>query len=687
MRFTVLLAAMSAVSVYAGESPADLSPLRVSGRETPPLPAREPGTLRLSGQDHELSSALAGLPGVSLASRGPHGREPVLRGLGWERVRTEFNGLSLHGACPARMDPPASFLTPAMAGRVEVDLGSASVLHGPGGLGGRIRVNSDLDRDPAAPRAHLLQGRVQSGSNGDFAGASASGLMESSRGAAEISGGAGRQGDYKSGSGTRVPASRDTRDLGGRGAVRLQEDLFLNFALRRIEERDVDYPSLPMDSRSSDIDLFTLSTRWEAEGPSLRGLEMRLGLQRIEHLMDNRDRPNRGMTQAETPSTSDSLNGRLLSRWQAGGGELRLGADAARLEREATRTRRMTATGARFQDPIWPDLREDQTGLFAEWEAPLREDLRVRIGVRGDRVSSEAGNTSARIVPGPGAGPLRLGDAYTRFGESQSGRTSATDELVSGNVLLRQLLHADWALSLELSRIAASPNLSQRYDGFAARPGGYGLGNPDLEPEVKHQIELRLEGQAGPHRLGAAVYAARVDDYVLPTLIGRQDISGDGRPDAVYSHRNVDAALYGFELAGEFRLSGSWFLPLQLAFVRGGPRDGGSLPEMPPMEGLAALRWERESFVELGLGFAGRQDRIDAGYGEKESPGYAVAHLRFGAPLRPGLWFEAGVENLFDTEYAQHLTRHAVMEGGGLRPGDRVPEPGRSLTLALRGEW
>lgn len=686
MNFLTSAAACAAITVLAAQDPTVFPPLQV--RESPAALLSiqpQPDTVRHTQQ--ELSRFLNTLPGVSFASRGPSGGEPVLRGLGWERVRTDFNGLSLHGACPARMDPPASLLSAASLQEVHLDLAAGSVTEGPGGLGGRIRVSTRPDWQPEAPRPPLLRTGAAVESNLNRLALNALARGETQHASVSVTAAWSTQDDYTSGDGTRVPANRELREIGADGTLRLHDPLFLDFALRRIEERDVDFPALPMDSRHIDISLMTLNLRWLTGGERLLALELRGGAQQVDHLMDNRDRPNRGMMQAFNPTTSDTYSTRLLSRWQAGQGEFRLGADASRLEREGTRRRTMSATGMTFRDPIWADLREEQLGLFSEWEGPLTEGLTLRAGLRMDQIDSRIGSPGLRIVPGPGTGPLTLAEAFTRFGESTRGRTEREDTLLSANVALRQALNDDWTASLGLIRVAAAPNLSQRYDGFAARPGGFGLGNPDLDPEIKHQIELRLEGQHEGHRLTAALHAARVDDYIKPTLIGRSDITGDGMMNPVFSHRNVDAVLYGFEFGADLRLAEGLHLPLRAGLTRAEERGGDDLPEIPPLEGGIALRWEQELLVQLGVDFAARQTRIAPGFGERETAGYAVAHLRTGMNLRPGLRIEAGVENLFDTQYARHLTRDAVMAGGDLRPGDRIPEPGRSFTLALRADW
>ena len=48
---------------------------------------------------------------------------------------------------------------------------------------------------------------------------------------------------------------------------------------------------------------------------------------------------------------------------------------------------------------------------------------------------------------------------------------------------------------------------------------------------------------------------------------------------------------------------------------------------------------------------------------------------------------EAGVENLLDKEYWEHLTREAAGNVPGLERGQEIPQPGRWVSVALRFEY
>jgi iron complex outermembrane receptor protein len=78
------------------------------------------------------------IPGISSACASIDTPEPVVRGLGWERVATQVDFLPIYGSCPARMDPPTVYLAPEAIDNLIVVKGLPSVTYGPGGTGGRV---------------------------------------------------------------------------------------------------------------------------------------------------------------------------------------------------------------------------------------------------------------------------------------------------------------------------------------------------------------------------------------------------------------------------------------------------------------------------------------------------------------------------------------------------------------------
>ena len=83
------------------------------------------------------------------------------------------------------------------------------------------------------------------------------------------------------------------------------------------------------------------------------------------------------------------------------------------------------------------------------------------------------------------------------------------------------------------------------------------------------------------------------------------------------------------------------------------------LPMIPPVGGVLALRYDRPPlFAEVETRWALAQKRVaQFTYAERPTDGFAVFALRGGWRPRAlaGLRLRAGVENVFDTYYQEHL--------------------------------
>lgn len=634
------------------------------------------------------AEAVTLVPGVEAVRRGAQAAEPVVRGLGWERVTTQAGCHPMYGACPSRMDPPATQLTPESLDSIRVIKGVPSVTLGPGATGGRVILDTDYDRGAQAAPGYTRQvdARWEEGRDGYVASAGAEGGSSNVDLRAVLH--AADLGDYTSGGGVRVPAGLTEQGVALSLGLRPNDTsrLFGHAQFRR--EEDVDYPSLPMDVKDSETTLVTGGYRVEPAGSALERLEFNAGYSFVDHLMNNERKSNRKMLETEAPSEARSWSGKADADWRLSEGNLlTVGADAERLERDATRTRYMPATGARFEDHIWPDAERDMAGLFAEWNHTASPRLNLRAGGRVDAAQSDAASADDVIVLGPGmAAPIRTW--YTDINGPEADEVDRSEVLFSGNLLAEWQATEQWAWFAGAGRTERYPAVTELYYAFSPAPGGYQIGNPGLDPETKYELTAGARHQAGWLETEASLFAAWVEDYILQTSVLKTDINGDGVVDNVRGFRNVDAELWGGELAAVARLGDAWSVPASLAYVRGrNETDGRDLPEIPPLSGRAALRYEQAAgrawWSEAGLRFAARQDQVDEAFPEDETPSFVVYHLRGGLALTQQLSLEAGVENLFDEDYHEHLTRETSLATDELAAGDEVPAPGRSFYVKL----
>jgi iron complex outermembrane receptor protein len=115
------------------------------------------------------------------------------------------------------------------------------------------------------------------------------------------------------------------------------------------------------------------------------------------------------------------------------------------------------------------------------------------------------------------------------------------------------------------------------------------------------------------------------------------------------------------------------------------------LAQTPPLEGTLSLDHEAgRMFSGLLFRAVSQQDRIHPGFGTiysldtDETPGFATWSVYGGWRAGKRLTATAGIDNLFDRSYAEHIQRGSADLGASMR---RIFEPGRMLWLRLSTEF
>jgi iron complex outermembrane receptor protein len=646
-----------------------------------------PEVLR-SGRYTNLGEAVKELPGVSGVKRAHGAVEPVIRGLGWERVQTQVDGLPVYGGCPGRMDPPAMILQPETVQKAQVVKGVPSVTLGPAGTGGRIVVSTDYEISAgASPEVGgWLRSTYNSGRDGVLGGLAAFGGTERFDLYGSFAGAS--LGNYESAQGIEVPAKQN--EFGGSFSFgyRPLPDHRFRFGFIDLEDRGTDYPTLPMNSDSTSSRVFNMGYRIGRPGKTFDGFRFRAGYGAIDHRMNNEGKATRKKIKAETEAESDFFSTTLEGVWRPSSTVLlTAGADFFYLNRDALRSRHIIANNRTFLDRIWPDALQWDAGAFAEVDVEFTDEYRLRVGGRFDYVSSDA-----RAADDPSLEGRTVRENYVFYYGPEAADVMQNEPLGSGNVLFEWRPRVDLIAHAGGGVSSRAAGVTERFFAFAPAPGGFQVGNPTLRPEIKVEVEGGVDWQNTWVAVSAGLFYFRFHDYIYPFTIDRRDVNGDGLEDDVRGFRNVDARLYGGEGAVVFKPLAALSLPLTIAYVRGrNTSDDTNLPRIPPLEGTAAARVDLGRqvpwWVEFGGRFATRQTKIDNDFPESETPGFAVFHLRGGCEVFRRLRIEAGVENLFDQEYTEHLTPWAAVGTGDLEQGDEIPEPGRYFHVGFKVDF
>jgi len=212
---------------------------------------------RVSPTSSDGGDFLSQINGISMSRFGGRGIEPIVRGQSQTRLNILLDGAYIHGGCPNRMDPPASWAALETYESVTVLKGVQTLAYGGGGSGGTVLFERDT-RDLAQEKG--VHGRVSTlfsdnGIKNDvLADVVAAGEKVYVRGIAEVK----KVDNYEDGAGREVRSSYDHEQVGFIVGYTPTEDRLFEFSYEHNSFSDALYPGASMDSPTEDGDIFRL---------------------------------------------------------------------------------------------------------------------------------------------------------------------------------------------------------------------------------------------------------------------------------------------------------------------------------------------------------------------------------------------------------------------------------------------
>jgi hemoglobin/transferrin/lactoferrin receptor protein len=221
------------------------------------------------------------------------------------------------------------------------------------------------------------------------------------------------------------------------------------------------------------------------------------------------------------------------------------------------------------------------------------------------------------------------------------------------------------------------PNLSETVALRTGAANGADVPVAGLRPERTYGFEAGVRHRAKRVRQTLSLYHVLIRDgieRVAGTYLGRNfiDTNGNGTKQAneplVFQKKNVSAGyVQGFEWKGEADLTDAYTLFGAASHAYGRDSDARvALSRMPPLMGLAGLRWTgagaKKPWAEFYSRMAARQRRLapsdltDATIDPNGSPGWTTFNLRAGLRPLENLRATATLENITDKGYREHAS-------------------------------
>lgn len=680
-RLPFILSALSlaiAASAFAAE-PADieLAPTVITAvQQSSPLTViADPKDARQPVPASDATDYLKTIPGFSAIRSGGTNGDPVLRGMFGSRINLRTNGGLMLGACPGRMDAPSSYISPETYDQLTVIKGPQTVLWGPGASAGTVLFERQPER--FGELGTRLHASLLTGSNGRFdkvLDAAAGG----EQGYLRFAGNQAQSDDYEDGDGDTVPSR--WKKWNGDLAIGWTPDADTLLELSAGKgDGEARYAGRGMDGAQFARESLGLRFEKSNLGGVLDKVEAQVYYNYADHIMDNfslRDPDPSSMMPMPMASQVDrrTTGARVAATFAWSEVELVAGLDALRSEHRARASRyRMPMMGqpAQYTDadqfPWTKDSVMHNYGAFAELTWQAAERSRVIGGARLDRADAtdyrQTVTHMSMVQANPTAGEQRSDTLPSGFARYEYDLADSPTTLYAG-----------------IGHVQRFPDYWELFSPKRA-PEGEVNAFAGIEPEKTTQLDFGVQYAGEDLQAWASGYVGQVRDYILFSY--SRNMMGS----LVSQADNIDARIMGGELGVAYDLTDTWKTDATLAYAWGkNSSDGEALPQMPPLEARLGLTYERESWSAGALWrVVAQQNRVDEGKGNVvgrdlgKSAGFGVFSLNGAYRVSEQVKLSAGVDNLFDKDYAEHL--NLAGNAGFGYPADPVAidEPGRTL--------
>lgn len=344
------------------------------------------------------------------------------------------------------------------------------------------------------------------------------------------------------------------------------------------------------------------------------------------------------------------------------------------------------------QNQSIPNSNSVNPGLFTQIDKPITDRWSLRAGGRMDWVRTSTndrtitGNIDLFGPPGPSNSSRFQVDPIIYSTNPNSTETDRNFYLLSGFMQSQYKITDEITGVLAFGHSERAPTITELYAagpflGVLQQGTSRLIGDPNLKSEKLTQFDLGLQADYKWFQFGAGVFYGWMNDYITYD----QNKGGPGLTQVVYTNTDL-ATLAGSELYGQMDLS-SWLSSFgTLTYVQGidqthnvnrrssnlassratNPANGQyatdtePLPQIPPLESRVGFRVhdpkpERKWQVEFSARMVAGQNSVARSLGEVATPGFTTFTIRTYWQATDRLLLTAGVENLGNLYYREHL--------------------------------
>jgi iron complex outermembrane receptor protein len=670
--------------------------------------------------------AIAKLPGVTTVTTGPNVSKPYIRGLGFNRILTLFDGVRQEGQQWG--DEHGIEIDKYLIDRVEVIKGPASLMYGSDALAGVVNL---IPSQPALLNKISGQSVIEYQTNNGMYGGSV--FLTGNKNGFEWGGTLSKR------AATNFQNSVDGRvfntgynESAANGFVRIHKKWgysHLNFSLYDNKQE------IPDGSRDSLTRKFTQQiTEADTIRPIVSDNDLKSYTitplhQRIQHYRaffknmfffgSSRLSVNLGYQQSirreyshpeqpyqETAGLYLKLNTfnydvkyflPEIDKWA-----IVIGANGM------YQTNNVTA-GSEF---VIPSYKQFDFGGFATIKKDFGK-LNISGGLRYDirTFSNDELYTKPNAVSGfdqqvTGADTVGADKPFSTYSKTFNG--------VSGSLGLAYAVNDAFTIKANIARGYRAPNISEiSANGVHPGTGFYQIGNDNFKPEFSLQTDIGFLYNSKVINAGASLFINQIDNYIYNTKLlnsnGADSLTNSGGQDyPTYKFQQGKVVLYGVEANIDFHIVQQLHFENTISAIYGDnqsytgtEKDNTNkyVPFIPPVRYLGELKYDvatksktlTNSFIKLQVSYTANQDRVFT-YNNTETAtqGYTLVNLAAGTGFKDkkgktaiNLYILAN--NIFDVAYQDHLSRLKYFEQYTASPNGKlgIYNMGRNIALKI----
>lgn len=639
----------------------------------------------------DTAQLLKRAPGANVNSNGPLTGVPQYRGMYGPRVGVQLDGTQLAPAGPNWMDPPLSYAAAAQLESLQLYRGIAPVSVVQESIGGAVNAVTAL-KDFASSEEFDVTGHVvasgQSMNDGTQIGATVFAVNNVHRFRLAAMTEEGDDAEFSDGDILPSEYERDRFDLayGFRSGAHTVD---VNYV--RSETGDTGTASLPMDIDLIDGDLASIGYKFEASDWSL---EAKVFGSDLDHEMTNyhlRAAPMDGAMWRRNITDSENVGFKVVATFNDESGSWKLGSDGMDSSHNSDID---NPNNPMFFVTNFNDAQRQLLGVFLERQHDFGNAITAEFGLRYNRVETDAdevNGTPAMMMP-----PAQM--LRDRFNAADREQTDDNVDVVAKAWFEA---NSDLRYYAGVARKTRSPSYQERYlwlplQATGGLADGYTYtGNIELDPEVAHEVELGLDFDNARIRFSPRLFYRDVEDYIQGTpstvmpanmFVNMMNMNNGTNNPAPLQFNNVDAKLWGFDMDWSARLTDTLALRGLVNYVRGERDDiSDDLYRIAPLNTTLGLDYNRSDWgIGVEVVYYDEQDKVSRTNGETSTDDYSLLNFSSWWQATVNLRLVAGVDNVLDEDYEDHLAgRNRVMGNPALPRGSKIPGYGINAFLRM----